>query len=765
MVRHLGTLVGVVVFSWAGAAVGQQQQQQPGGGPSVPVARQPVQQPGLGGTSPGSASHGGTGVSANVQLPPTGQHVVGSSVGRAQAVANDPGIWDEKNWMCWWETNRDAVLGQMWRRKQALAGQQPPAPADAKPPEQRERAVKALVQATQAARPNVRAAAAVSLGQMRQEDALKRLVEMAAKDPDDRVRGMAWLAVGLVGNADAQKALPAAKPQSEFEQLGVLAGIGMLDRPGEPAFQYVRGLVAKPPTPEVGRMAVWALRVHRRAADHDLIRSTLSQTPPAPAPILSEGLLALGAIGDPRDAEFLADVATDGRAAEVPDQVVVSSGGAYPTNRRTFRVPHEGQSTGVRQAGPVTNNPGARLDAMRGSYPRVSASLALGMGPENGKAIASGSVLARNALLRNFSAFLDQGGPAYSGASIVSFALATAERDAYLLRNVLDMGTDPFIGLVNPKSPMRGFAALGLGLYMAGGGPSRIATRPIGGVATPGFDLNLPDYLDINETLAQRYNNVQESPDLRAACALALGLSGDPANVRRLLEGANKIGRNDQLLLGYTTLALGLLGEKSAMNAAGPMLGAAAGKIDVEAVATRGVAQPGAPAARGAAAAAATTAPAWEEVRVPQGGPALMAAFGRRAALAGVAMLGDPKSEAMFAGAWARDGATVQDVARVIGWTKAYRLADPLSELVARDKKGAAEAAMSLGWVFDTDRPSRLSRLVTGNNYHQPQADYAPGVPASPVMLRDYPRVADLLLYSTPVGGRSNTELPPRRRQ
>ena len=88
-----------------------------------------------------------------------------------------------------------------------------------------------------------------------------------------------------------------------------------------------------------------------------------------------------------------------------------------------------------------------------------------------------------------------------------------------------------------------------------------------------------------------------------------------------------------------------------------------------------------------------------------------------------------------------------------MGWRHDYQAADALAQIVARDQKGAVEAAASLGWVFDPDRPSRLNRLVAGNNYHEPQADWSDAPVGTPYMVRNFPRVADLFLYKHPLGG------------
>lgn len=796
MSRHLWTVVlgSVMGVAWVAASGGAAWAQQPGASPSgnnqnTQRSAADFVNNGRGSVAPAAGQDLIHVPSWTPKGPPPGPQ---GSQGEVIVMTDDPGIWDEKSWISWWETNRDSVLKRVMVRRGGVAA---PAAADTAPPEEKARAVAALMKATQAERPALRAAAAVSLGQMRQADALKRLIEMGQKDPDAYVRGMAWLSVGLLGGADAEKALvsvravgdrvtppaaarpagvggvrkpaqaPAAAavqkapeealyPKDMFESVGAVMGIGMLDRPGEPALQRLRGMLANgSSTPrEIQRAAVWALRMAHNPADHDLLL-TMAKPTVGWVPLRSDALLALGAFNDARDVEFLADVASDGRAATAPDrEVVTGGGGAYnrqPTNRAGAPLtPLAGSPSTL-----VRRQQQQQADSSRGSgwkqVDRLSATLALGPG-ESGRAPAAGNPRVQNALIQNFAPYLNQGGPIFGGASVIAFAASAAPKDVLLLRALLDMGTDPiFTGMVNPRSPLRGYAAIGIGLYLANGGVAKIETRPIGSVQI-GIDPGLPDYIDLNETLAQRFSNRQEMPDLRAACALALGLSGDPANAQRLLKGAATINRNDELLLGYTSLALAMLKDPSAFNAAGPLVSGGASKLDPDAIATRGVghlwAAPSTPKTAG------VEPSPFDAPAVPQTGAGMMGVLGRRAALLALSILDDPKSEAVLAGAWGRDEASVQDVARAMGWCKAYKPAAGLAQIVERDQKGAVEAAMSLGWVFDPDHPSRLSKLVVGNNYHEPQADWVEGLGSS-WMVRNFPRVADSYLYSTALGG------------
>ncbi|HZZ45000.1 MAG TPA: HEAT repeat domain-containing protein [Tepidisphaeraceae bacterium] len=706
----------------------------PPGNISPPVGREPLH-------VPTSNTRGQVVQTSNSSFPIDPAQV--SSYPRPYYV--DPGSRDEKSWISYWETNRDAILRQLPRRQAAAAPV-----ADPTLPALREKAITSLLKATHAERPALRADAALALGQMRAADAFKPLLALAQKDPDPYVRGISYLSIGLLNTPDAEKALTTAKPQTEFERLAILNGLGMLDHLAEPTFTLLRNLANTDPDPEIARNAMWVLRIQHRTTDRDTVVALL--VPESPHTLVSEALLTLGAISDPRDVDLLSNIASDGRSSTTNDRVVTNAGGAVIPQNRPYGNPANPQGYPVPSA--VTNSPTLRAPSPIGARTpglRVSAAIALAY-PDSPRPLAAASVQSRNGLVQNFATYLDQAGPSYGGASIIAFARASADRDILIVRDILDMGTDPTITLVNPRSPLRGYAALGLGLYIARGGTAKIETHPVGSFTTT-YDQTLPDYIDLNDTLYQRFVNQRESSELRAACALALGLSGNPANAQRLLQGAAKINRGDDLLLGYTCLALGLLHDPTLLNAATPLVSAGINKLDVQTASTRGF--PSSSLSR-------LTPSLFDPPALPQTGPATFSILGRRAALLGISLLDDPAhTTPILLGAWPHDAATWQDAARALGWSHAYTAADPLIQLVDLDKQAAPEAAASLGWLFDPDHPSHLARMVIGNNYHQPQSDWIDLPTGSTNLIRNFPRLADLYLYSSSIGGHPIPVLRP----
>jgi hypothetical protein len=190
-----------------------------------------------------------------------------------------------------------------------------------------------------------------------------------------------------------------------------------------------------------------------------------------------------------------------------------------------------------------------------------------------------------------------------------------------------------------------------------------------------------------------------------------------------------------------------MLGDKQAVAAAGNFLGAN-GKIDVDTIAARGF--PGRPADD-----PLMTPP------VPQSGPQMMSIIGRRAAILGLAVLKDPSASGALVTAWTKDRSLAPEAARAMGWCGVYEPATSFAELVKRGQKGSVEAAQSLGWMFDPGRPSKLSRLAIGNNYHEEQVDFTEAN-RKPGMVRNFFRLGDYYLFSTPLGGAPVGTVAPR---
>ncbi len=103
------------------------------------------------------------------------------------------------------------------------------------------------------------------------------------------------------------------------------------------------------------------------------------------------------------------------------------------------------------------------------------------------------------------------------------------------------------------ESPMRGFAAIGLGIY----------ARPY--MADQGIS-DTPAYLSAIELLTERLLDKREKIEVRTACAIALGISGRTANLKTLVNHHDALNQNSQLLGGYVSLARAMLGDHNLIS-------------------------------------------------------------------------------------------------------------------------------------------------------------------------------------------------------
>jgi HEAT repeat protein len=114
------------------------------------------------------------------------------------------------------------------------------------------------------------------------------------------------------------------------------------------------------------------------------------------------------------------------------------------------------------------------------------------------------------------------------------------------------------------ESPLRGFAAIGLGLY----------ARPYN---SPQGSTGRPDYEKALELLQQRLTDEREKLEVRAACAIALGLAGRTVSLKTLIGGYESFDEASPLLGGYVLLARAMLGDRNLID---PVSSAIARKHD-----------------------------------------------------------------------------------------------------------------------------------------------------------------------------------------
>ena len=213
-------------------------------------------------------------------------------------------------------------------------------------------------------------------------------------------------------------------------------------------------------------------------------------------------------------------------------------------------------------------------------------------------------------------------------------------------------------------SPLRGYAAVALGLY----------ARP---VRTPQGLQNRPHYEKVRMALAKRLADRDEEQEVRSACALALGLTGRTENLKLFQKAEKTIGRSQEILIGYTLLARGMLGDANILEPAKKFLAVARDRTDAAGI------------------------------------------LARRAAVLGLGVLGRQEGIPTLIDAWDLSYYVNREVALAFSLCEVYGVTDPLVKLLNESDKPLAQAfaARCLGELFTSSRPQRLARVLNDSNY------------------------------------------------
>jgi HEAT repeat protein len=219
--------------------------------------------------------------------------------------------------------------------------------------------------------------------------------------------------------------------------------------------------------------------------------------------------------------------------------------------------------------------------------------------------------------------------------------------------------------LAELDSPLRGFAALALGLY----------ARPREGPQGP-FDQ--PDYDKVCQALAERLADLQEELEVRSACAMGLGLAARTENLRYLLKASESVRPADDLLAGYILLARAMLSDRNIIALTKKFLD-----------------------------------PSRPERKETSG------ILARRAAVMGLAVLDTEEVIPTLLDAWHLTYYVNREVAVALGILRAYNVTDPLVKLLETSPNPLEQAfaARCLGELFTEERPYRIRWLINDSNY------------------------------------------------
>jgi HEAT repeat protein len=425
-----------------------------------------------------------------------------------------------------------------------------------------------------------RAAAAMALGRMRVSDdprVLEALVTCALKDKFESVRGRALLAIGLIGGDDGASFLFDYNPPTPYLHASALISMGLLRDPPDRISVSLHEELANG-VASTGNAAWWALSQHpdmtHARADRQLLQTTQSPW------LASAAIPSMGKAPDELGDRILADVLLDdayrsglpswkfltqiarnkplkreATAKDGVDPTIPRSRNAdVPPLQQWYRyhkrligyepTPFDlGKGPNYKRMEPVTG-----IEEIYKTRLRASAAIALSGAQDPERAV---EVLARliserdskyNTLPKCFALIsLAEIGSPESFDTLLSIA---GNMDGRRIKRQKDL-----------ESPMRGFAVIGLGLY------ARIQTTEQGPYDRPRLNEAL-------ELLRQRLADEREKLEVRAAAAVALGLSGRTANLRPMISEYRAFDEASPLLGGYVLLGRALLSDQNVIGPA-----------------------------------------------------------------------------------------------------------------------------------------------------------------------------------------------------
>lgn len=595
------------------------------------------------------------------------------------------------SWLHWWEANRDRYL---------ISPSQDDALQPASPEQLaalRAEAARELLKVLEGnGRASVFVEAAMALGKMRHEAALPVLKTLAANGDAPPVRRAAILAIGLLSSEAAENDLGSLSTNRLDERIAGLVAIGLLEDLQAPTLRRLRELVAgrgamarETDSIAISSIITWSLRHHRKDDNLNYFRNLLS-TSESPW-VASEALLGLGGTKD-HAAQRLLEETMFGtpmrgvRAFEHMEEMhkrkveFAGTAGTFDigrANRRGAAPADERYEDYVKRHNDYWKNSPNPPKAQGRS------SVELEIGPElismawlrSSAAIALGELdapRAGDALLRfiNENPAKEPYLVAPMGFAIMSLAAypSDASRDRFIAILGKQDQRGKLIVDVTKDSPLRGFAALALGLY------ARPYDTPQGPADRPGFDWAIT-------TLAERLEDEREEEEVRTACAVALGLTQRTAVLPVLHRLSVKIEqrnrRADFPVLGFVMLGRAMAGDRNLVEPAARLL------LDRD------------------------------DDTTPSG------ILSRRAVVLALGLTRSSTAIPILTKAWHLNHYVNREVILALRLVGGANAASPVMERLrqAKDQEERAYMAQALGELLAVDRPTALSRLTVGSNY------------------------------------------------
>ena len=583
------------------------------------------------------------------------------------AIANITELKPERwSWLHWWEANRDPYLHAIRQRAEL----QPPDPAVLAAI--RAEAAAALRQMLRSDFPAEQAAAAVALGRIGDTDALAELKSLATGGGSEIARWHSLLAIGLLGAPQSEPTLIGPAPGTPMLQRTTLAAVGLLPDARQETLQRLWSTVQQGDA-ALATIAMWSLRRHSGANQTRELQRLLLQT--SSFWLASETLLALGDGRDPQSLRLLVEMLLGGQQAlRFPafrtlrelDAAKRAAAGALTANRILYEQRYKEYQRKAEDYRSKFNpnlqtqprRPPGYVDVVIGeesiflSRLRASAAIALGGWDDP---------IATRALLMLLREPDDEWNALPKGMAIMSLGQTGDKQALPALVGVLNVDRRNLVAL---EHPLRGYAAVALGLY------SRPVQTPQGSADRPAFDKALG-------LLAERMADPAEPQEVRCAAAVGLGLAGRTAALRPLHHVVEQLTERDEMLIGYTLLARGMLGDRNIVPIARRFLARERDKVDMSGI------------------------------------------LARRAAVLGLGLCGADEAVPVLTEAWHLNHYVNREVILALSLCEAQGVGRLVTRYAreSKDPQERAFMAMVLGELLTTRRPDRLAGFINASNY------------------------------------------------
>lgn len=446
---------------------------------------------------------------------------------------NLPPRW---SWVHWWEANRDRFL--------LAASQTAHQPPSAQVLNQlRAEAGNAVAPYLKDKDENVRAAAALTLGRIGHVASREALQTLSEESEDPLVKQSALAAIGLLDGKESETYLLERKMgDPELEGPATLAAIALLKQPSAETLQQLVKMLDRRPSninqkkrkpPEYEVFAALALQGRAGKAEASAMRRAFVNS--YDDKVAGETMLVLARMQDTPSLKTIAEVAT----ATLKTRGIMAWRVLVAELKRENQV-QAGQTTMIPPRDPTlpegveSKKITFGLSEIRMARLRATAALALGYYDDRRATQVLVRVLREKATPHND---LPRG--------MAVMALAQQRKPEAIADLVKVFENDR-----NPDSPLRGYAALALGLY----------ARPI---KTAQGEQDQPGYDKLIKLLAETLADPRETLEVRSACAVGLGLAQRTSSLEYLAKTAERLKASEHVIGGYILLARGLLGDRN----------------------------------------------------------------------------------------------------------------------------------------------------------------------------------------------------------